>query len=190
MDKAALRHWVEQNKQEGEEIVWAGSPRLVFMRGLFLTRVLPGLVLLGLAIWFHLGAPGIPLPEWAMFLTAAFPKEVVFLIAVLLLTVPPLRAYMLRHTRYIITTRRVIKARIFTSRVRQWPLELLARARRIDYRDGLSTYLFEEWEDGPHRHERISRGIHFVTPEFNEALEKAECRRQNDKLVRRRVAAL
>ncbi len=173
MDKAALRQWVEQSKQEGEEIVWAGSPRLVIMRGLFLTRVLPGLVLFSLATWFHFGAPGIPLPEWAMFLTAAFPKEVVWLLAALLLTVPPLRAYMLRHTRYIITTRRVIKARIFTSRVRQWPLELLARARRIDYRDGLSTYLFEEWEDGPHRHERISRGIYFVTPEFNEALEKA-----------------
>ena len=174
MDKAALRQWVEQNKQEGEEIVWAGSPRLVFVRGLFLTRVLPGLLLFGLATWFHFGAPGIPLPEWAKFLTVAFPKEVVWLLAVLLLTVPPLRAYMLRHTRYIITTRRVIKARVFTSRVRQWPLEMVAGARRIDYYDGLSTYLFEEWEDGPHRHDRISRGIYFVTPEFNEALQKAQ----------------
>ena len=173
MDKAGLRQWVEQNKQEGEEIVWAGSPRLVFMRGLFLTRVLPGLVLLGVAIWFHIGAPGIPLPERAMFLTAAFPKEVVLLLAVLLLIVPPVRAYMLRHTRYIITTRRVIKARVFTSRVRQWPLELVARARRIDYRDGFSTYLFEEWEDSARRHERISRGIYFVPRAFNEALEKA-----------------
>ena len=173
MDKAGLRHWVEQNKQEGEEIVWAGSPRLVFMRGLFLTRVLPGLLLFSLATWFHFGAPGIPLPEWAMFLTAAFPKEVVWLLAALLLTVPPLRAYMLRHTRYIITTRRVIKARIFTSRVRQWPLEVVARARRIDYRDGFSTYLFEEWEDTARRHERISRGIYFVPRAFNEALEKA-----------------
>jgi hypothetical protein len=80
---------------------------------------------------------------------------------------------MLRHTRYIITTRRVIKARIFTSRVRQWPLELVARARRIDYRDGFSTYLFEEWEDTARRHERISRGIYFVPRAFNEALEKA-----------------
>lgn len=173
MDKAGLRNWVEQNKQAGEEIVWAGSPRLVFMRGLFLTRVLPGVVLFGLATWFHYGAPGIPLPEWAMFLTAAFPKEVVWLIAVMLLTLPPLRAYMLRHTRYIITNRRVIKARIFTSRVRQWPLELVAKARRIDYGDGLSTYLFEDWEDGPRRHERISRGIYFVTRDFNDALQKA-----------------
>ena len=173
MNKAELRQWVEQNKQEGEEIVWAGSPRLVFVRGLFLTRVLPGLLLFSLATWFHFGAPGIPLPEWAMFLTAAFPKEVVLLLAVLLLIVPPVRAYMLRHTRYIITTRRVIKARIFTSRVRQWPLELVARARRIDYRDGLSTYLFEEWEDTARRHERISRGIYFVPRAFNEALEKA-----------------
>ena len=172
MDKAGLRNWVEQNKQAGEEIVWAGSPRLVFMRGLFLTRVLPGVVLFGLATWFHYGAPGIPLPEWAMFLTAAFPKEVVWLIAVMLLTLPPLRAYMLRHTRYIITNRRVIKARIFTSRVRQWPLELVAKARRIDYGDGLSTYLFEDWEDGPRRHERISRGIYFVTRDFNDALQK------------------
>ena len=108
-----------------------------------------------------------------MFLTAAFPKEVVWLIAVMLLTLPPLRAYMLRHTRYIITNRRVIKARIFTSRVRQWPLELVAKARRIDYGDGLSTYLFEDWEDGPRRHERISRGIYFVTRDFNDALQKA-----------------
>lgn len=174
MDKAALRQWVEQNKQEGEEIVWAGSPRLVFVRGLFLTRVLPGLLLLGLATWFHFGAPGIPLPEWAKFLTVAFPKEVVWLLAVLLLTVPPLRAYMLRHTRYIITTRRVIKARVFTSRVRQWPLEMVAGARRINHGGGLTSYVFEEWEDGPHRHERISRGIYFVTPEFNEALQKAQ----------------
>jgi hypothetical protein len=37
----------------------------------------------------------------------------------------------------------------------------------------LTTYLFEEWEDGPHRHERISRGIYFVRPDFCEALEKA-----------------
>lgn len=170
MDKAALRQWVEKNKQEGEEIVWAGSPRLVFMRGLFFTRVLPGLLLFGLATWFHFGAPGIPLPEWAKFLTVAFPKEVVWLLAVLLLTVPPLRAYMLRHTRYIITTRRVI----FTSRVRQWPLEMVAGARRINHGGGLTSYVFEEWEDGPHRHERISRGIYFVTPEFNEALQKAQ----------------
>lgn len=173
MDKAGVRRWVEQNKQAGEEIVWAGSPRLVFMRGLFFTRVLPGIVLFGLATWFHHGAPGIPLPEWAMFLTAAFPKEVVWLIAVMLLTLPPLRAYMLRHTRYIITNRRVIKARIFTRRVRQWPLEVVAKARRIDYSDGLSTYLFEDWDDGPYRHERISRGIYFVPRDFNEALQKA-----------------
>lgn len=173
MNKAELRQWVEQNKQEGEEIVWVGSPRLVFLRGLFLTRVLPGLALFGLATWFHLGAPGIPLPDWAMFLTAAFPKEVVWLLAVLLLVVPPLRAYMLRHTRYIITTRRVIKARIFTNRVRQWPLEMMAKARRVDYHDGLTTYIFDEWNDGPHRHERISRGIYYVPREFNEALEKA-----------------
>ncbi len=173
MDKAGLRSWVEQNKQAGEEIVWAGSPKLVFMRGLFFTRVLPGLALFGLATWFHYGAPGIPLPDWAMFLTEAFPKEVVWLLAALLLVVPPLRSYMLRHTRYIITNRRVIKARIFTNRVRQWPLEVVAKARRIDYSDGLSTYLFEDWEDGPHRHERISRGIYFVTRDFNEALQKA-----------------
>ena len=173
MDKAGLRSWVEQNKQAGEKIVWAGSPKLVFMRGLFFTRVLPGLALFGLATWFHYGAPGIPLPDWAMFLTEAFPKEVVWLLAVLLLVVPPLRSYMLRHTRYIITNRRVIKARIFTNRVRQWPLEVVAKARRIDYSDGLSTYLFEDWEDGPHRHERISRGIYFVTRDFNEALQKA-----------------
>lgn len=173
MDKAGLRSWVEQNKQAGEEIVWAGSPKLVFLRGLFFTRVLPGLALFGLATWFHYGAPGIPLPDWAMFLTGAFPKEVVWLLAVLLLVVPPLRFYMLRHTRYIITNRRVIKARIFTNRVRQWPLEVVAKARRIDYSDGLSTYLFEDWEDGPHRHERISRGIYFVTRDFNEALQKA-----------------
>lgn len=173
MDKSGLRSWVEQNKQAGEKIVWAGSPKLVFMRGLFFTRVLPGLALFGLATWFHYGAPGIPLPDWAMFLTEAFPKEVVWLLAVLLLVVPPLRSYMLRHTRYIITNRRVIKARIFTNRVRQWPLEVVAKARRIDYSDGLSTYLFEDWEDGPHRHERISRGIYFVTRDFNEALQKA-----------------
>lgn len=173
MDKAGLRSWVEQNKQAGEKIVWAGSPKLVFMRGLFFTRVLPGLALFGLATWFHYGAPGIPLPDWAMFLTEAFPKEVVWLLAALLLVVPPLRSYMLRHTRYIITNRRVIKARIFTNRVRQWPLEVVAKARRIDYSDGLSTYLFEDWEDGPHRHERISRGIYFVTRDFNEALQKA-----------------
>lgn len=173
MDKAGLRSWLEQNKQAGEEIVWAGSPKLVFMRGLFFTRVLPGVALFGLATWFHYGAPGIPLPDWAMFLTEAFPKEVVWLLAALLLVVPPLRSYMLRHTRYIITNRRVIKARIFTNRVRQWPLEVVAKARRIDYSDGLSTYLFEDWEDGPHRHERISRGIYFVTRDFNEALQKA-----------------
>lgn len=173
MDKAGLRSWVEQNKLAGEEIVWAGSPKLVFMRGLFFTRVLPGVALFGLATWFHYGAPGIPLPDWAMFLTEAFPKEVVWLLAALLLVVPPLRSYMLRHTRYIITNRRVIKARIFTNRVRQWPLEVVAKARRIDYSDGLSTYLFEDWEDGPHRHERISRGIYFVTRDFNEALQKA-----------------
>jgi hypothetical protein len=49
MDKAGLRSWVEQNKQAGEEIVWAGSPKLVFLRGLFFTRVLPGLALCRLA---------------------------------------------------------------------------------------------------------------------------------------------
>lgn len=173
MNKAGLRSWAEQNKQAGEEILWAGSPRLVFFRGLFLTRVLPGLMLLGLASWFHIGAPGIPLPEWAMFLTAAFPKEVVFTLAVLLLVLPPLRCYMLRHTSYIITNRRVLKARVLSRRVRQWPLEVVARARRTDYRDGLSSYLIEEWEDNPHRHERISRGIYFVPRDFAEALAKA-----------------
>lgn len=173
MDKAGLRNWVEQNKLEAEQIVWAGSPRLVLLRGLFLARVLPGLVLLALAIWFHNGAPGIPLPDWAMFLTAAFPKEIVFLLAILLLLIPLLRAYMLRHTRYIITTRRVIKARIFTTRVRQWPLDVVAKARRIDYSDGLSSYIFDDWEDGPHRHERVSRGIFFVTSDFREALDRA-----------------
>ena len=50
---------------------------------------------------------------------------------------------------------------------------MVAKARRIEYPGGLTSYLFEEWEDGPHRHERISRGIYFVTPDFNEALKKA-----------------
>ena len=173
MDKAGLHAWVKQNLQNGEQIVWTGTPRLVFFRGVFLTRIVPGLILLGLAMWFHYGAPGIPLPEWAMFLTAAFPKEVVLLVGILLLVVPPLRGYMLRHTFYIITSKRVFKARVFSSHVRQWPLEVVAKARRIDYRDGLSTYLIDDWEDSPHRHERISRGIYFVKPEFREALEKA-----------------
>jgi hypothetical protein len=172
MNKNGLRCWVEQNLQEGEQIVWVGSPRLVFFRGVFLTRVLPGLMLLGLAVWFHLGAPGIPLPDWAMFLTAAFPKEVVFLLALLLLVVSPLRAYMLRHTSYVLTNRRIIKARVLSNRVRQWPLDILTRARRIDYRDGLSSYIFDEWEDGPHRHEHITRGIYYMRPDFREALEK------------------
>ena len=173
MDKAGLHAWVKQNLQNGEQIVWTGSPRLVFFRGVFLTRVVPGLILLGLAVWFHYGAPGIPLPEWAMFLTAAFPKEVVLLLSILLLVVPPLRGYMLRHTSYVITNQRVIKARVLSNRVRQWALEMVAQARRVDYRDGLSSYLFDEWEDGPHRHEKISRGIYFVTSAFCEALQKA-----------------
>lgn len=63
MDKAGLRSWVDKNLQEGERIVWAGSPRLVIFRGVFLSRVVPGLILLGVAAWFHCGAPGIPLPE-------------------------------------------------------------------------------------------------------------------------------
>ena len=174
MDKAGLRQWIEQNKQNGEKIVWSGSPRLVFMRGLFFSRVLPGLALFGLATWFHYGAPGIPLPDWAMFLTATFPKEVVWLLAVLLLTVPPLRAYMLRHTSYILTNRRIIKARLFSNRVRQWPLEILTKARRIDYSDGLSSYIFDDWEDTAHRHELITRGIYYMRPDFREALEKAQ----------------
>lgn len=173
MNKAGLRNWVEQNRQEGEKIVWAGSPRMLYFRGLFITRVIPGVLLLGLATWFHHGAPGIPLPDWAMFMTRTFPKELVFFLGLLFVLLPFLRAYMLRHTFYIITNRRVFKARVFTSRVRQWPLEVVASARRIDYHDGLSCYLFDDWEDGPHRHERISRGIYFVRPDFNEALKKA-----------------
>ncbi len=173
MDKAGLREWVGQHQLDQEQIVWTGSPRLVFFRGLFFTRTLPGLVLLGLALWFYSGAPGIPLPEWAMFLTESFPKEIVLLLAVLLLVLPILRAYMLRHTRYIITTHRVLKARIFTQRVRQWPLEAVAKARRITHSNGLTTYLIEDWNDTSGRHERIRRGIYFVTPDFNEALQKA-----------------
>ena len=173
MDKAGLHNWVEKNLQDGEQVLWTGSPRLVFFRGVFLTRVLPGLVLLGLAVWFHNGAPGIPLPDWAMFLTAAFPKEVVFLLAVLLLVVPPLRSYMLRHTSYVLTNRRIIKARVLSNRVRQWPLDILTKARRIDYSDGLSSYIFDDWEDGPNRHEHITRGIYYMRPDFREALEKA-----------------
>ncbi len=173
MDKAGLHAWVKQNLQDGEQIVWAGSPRLVFFRGVFLTRIVPGLILLGLAVWFHCGAPGIPLPEWAMFLTAAFPKEIVMLLGVLLLVVVPLRGYMLRHTRYVLTNRRIIKTRVFSNRVRQWPLEILTKARRIDYRDGLTSYIFDEWEDTPHRHELITRGIYYMRPDFREALEKA-----------------
>lgn len=174
MDKAGFRNWVEQNKQEGEEIMWAGSPRMVYFRGLFFTRVIPGLLLLGLAGWFHYGAPGIPLADWAMFLTDSFPREIVFVLGLLFVILPFVRAYMLRHTFYIITNRRVLKARVLSQRVRQWPLEVVARARRIDYYDGLSSYIFEEWEDGPHRHERVSRGIYYVRPEFREALEKAQ----------------
>ena len=49
MDKAGLHTWVKQNLQDGEQIVWTGSPRLVFFRGVFLTRIVPGLILLGLA---------------------------------------------------------------------------------------------------------------------------------------------
>lgn len=173
MDKTGFRNWVEQNKQEGEEIIWAGSPRMVYFRGLFFTRVIPGLVLLGVAVWFHYGAPGIPLADWAMFLTDAFPREIVFVLGLLFVLLPFLRAYMLRHTFYIITNRRVLKARVLSQRVRQWPLEVVAKARRIDYHDGLCTYIFEEWEDGPHRHERVSRGIYYVRPDFKEALEKA-----------------
>ena len=173
MNKNGLLCWAEQNLQEGEQIVWQGSPRLVFFRGVFLSRIVPGVLLLGLALWFHCGAPGIPLPEWAMFLTEAFPKEVVFLLACLLLVVPPLRGYMLRHTSYVLTNRRIIKARVFSRRVRQWPLQILAKARRIDYRDGLSSYIFDDWEDGPHRHELITRGIYYMRPDFREALEKA-----------------
>ena len=32
MNKAGFRTWVEQNKQADEEIVWAGSPRMVYFR--------------------------------------------------------------------------------------------------------------------------------------------------------------
>ena len=173
MDKAGLHAWVKENLQDSEQILWTGSPRLVFFRGVFLARVVPGLILLGLAVWFHFGAPGIPLPDWAMFLTSAFPKELIMLLAILLLVVPPLRSYMLRHTSYVLTNRRIIKARVFSNRVRQWPLEILARAQRIDYRDGLSTYIFEDWEDSPRRHELITRGIYYMRPDFREALEKA-----------------
>lgn len=173
MDKAGLRNWAEKNKQAGEEIIWAGSPRMVYFRGLFITRVIPGTLLLGLAAWFHFGAPGIPLPEWAMFLTNTFPKEIVFTLGCLFVILPFVRAYMLRHTFYIITNQRVLKARVLTSRVRQWPVETVAKARRIDYHDGLCTYLFDDWEDAPHRHERISRGIYYVRPDFKEALQQA-----------------
>ena len=95
MNKAGFRNWVEQNKQEDEQVLWAGSPRMVYFRGLFFTRVIPGLVLLGLAGWFYLGAPGIPLPEWAMFLTDTFPKEIVLVLGLLFVVLPFLRAYML-----------------------------------------------------------------------------------------------
>ena len=60
MNKAGFRTWVEQNKQADEEIVWAGSPRMVYFRGLFITRVIPGLLLLGVAVWFHLGGARYP----------------------------------------------------------------------------------------------------------------------------------
>lgn len=173
MNKAGLRNWVESNKREGEQIIWTGSPRMLYFRGLFITRVIPGLALLGLASWFHHGAPGIPLPEWAMFMTNSFPKEIVFILGILFVLLPFLRAYMLRHTFYIITTCNVYKARVLSARVRQWPLQMVAQARRVDYRDGLSSYLFDEWEDGPHRHEKISRGIYFVKADFRTALEKA-----------------
>ena len=173
MNKAGLRNWVEQNKQADEQILWAGSPRMVYFRGLFFTRVIPGLLLLGLAIWFHCGAPGIPLADWAMFLTDAFPRGWAFALGVLFVLLPFLRAYMLRHTFNIITNRRVIKARVLSNRVRQFPLEMMAKARRIDYRDGLCSYIFDVWEDGPHRPEQVTRGIYFVRPDFKEALEKA-----------------
>lgn len=173
MDKAGLRNWVEQNKQADEQILWAGSPRMVYFRGLFITRVVPGVLLLGLAMWFYYGAPGIPLADWAMFLTDSFPRKTVFVLGLLFVVLPFLRAYMLRHTFYIITSRCVYKARVFSSRVRQLPLETLARARRIDYHDGLCSYVFDVWEDAPHRHERVTRGIYFVRPDFREALEKA-----------------
>lgn len=173
MNKAGFRNWVEQNKLADEQVLWSGSPRMVYFRGLFFTRVIPGLLLLGLAGWFYCGAPGIPLADWAMFLTEAFPRELVLVFGALFVLLPFVRAYMLRHTFYIITDRRVFKARVLSSRVRQFPLETLARARRIDYRDGLCSYLFDEWEDGPHRHERVTRGIYFVRPDFREALENA-----------------
>lgn len=173
MNKAGLRNWVEQNKQADEQILWAGSPRMVYFRGLFFTRVIPGLVLLGLAVWFHYGAPGIPLADWAMFLTDSFPREIVFVLGLLFVVLPFVRAYMLRHTFYIITNRRVFKARVLSNRVRQLPLETVAKARRIDYPDGLSSYIFDVWEDGPHRHEQVTRGIYFVRPDITEALEKA-----------------
>ncbi len=173
MDKEGLRSWVEKNQQAGEQVLWVGSPRLVFFRGLFFTRVIPGVVMLGLAVWFYCDAPGMPLPDWALFLTNSFPKDMVLALGLLFTVLPLVRAYMLRHTRYIITNRRVLKARIFTNRVRQWPLSLVARARRIDYADGVCTYLFDEWENTLHRHERISRGIYFVPADFNEALKRA-----------------
>lgn len=173
MDKVGLRRWAEQNSLPDERIVWAGSPRMVYFRGLFITRVIPGAMLLGLAVWFYYGAPGIPLADWAMFLTDSFPKEIVFVLGLLFVLLPFFRAYMLRHTFYIITNQRVLKARVLSNRVRQWPLEMVQNATRIDYRDGLCTYLFDEWEDAPHRHERISRGIYFVRPDFKAALAKA-----------------
>lgn len=173
MNKAGLRSWAEQHREAGEEIVWAGSPRMVYFRGLFIARVIPGIILLGLATWFYYGAPGIPLPEWALFLTDTFPKELVFALGVLFVALPFVRAYMLRHTFYIITNLRVLKARVLSNRVRQIPIETVARARRIDYHDGLCSYIFDVWEDGPHRHERVTRGIYFVRPDFREALEKA-----------------
>lgn len=146
---------------------------MVYIRGLFITRVIPGALLLGLAAWFHFGAPGIPLPEWAMFLTNTFPKEIVFFLGCLFVILPFVRAYMLRHTFYIITNRRVLKARALTNRVRQWPVEIVNKARRIDYQDGLCTYIFDDWEDAPHNHERISRGIYYVRPDFKDALQQA-----------------
>lgn len=149
MNKAGLRSWAEQNREAGEEIVWAGSPRMVYFRGLFIARVIPGIILLGLATWFYYGAPGIPLPEWALFLTDTFPKELVFALGVLFVALPFVRAYMLRHTFYIITNLRVLKARVLSNRVRQIPIETVARARRIDYHDGLCSYIFDVWEDGP-----------------------------------------
>ena len=66
---------------------------------------------------------------------------------------------MLRHTSYVLTNRRIIKARVLSNRVRQWPLEILAKARRIDYSDGLSSYIFDDWEDGPNRPGKSHQGM-------------------------------